>query len=1049
MKQLKKIVLLATMLVFVLSQALMVSAAGVNTGYVKKITSVTQGSKKVSSVTLVTNDATQNTATLNVAYTWKTDAKAGLTVKSANRAIATADYVENEDGKGGVITLTAVSAGKVNVTIADALNPKTKKVIKVTVKTLVEADDIQASDIKVAAKGKVNLGVSVAGNATDKKVTYTSADKNVAKVDAKGNVTGVKLGETTVTIKSKDGHATKTVKVTVVDPVVAKLAANTRKVIALEANILSENRTADATPAITAVSGKTATIADVAFVSSNANVATVDANGEITAVGNGKATITAYAKLNEKVKATYKVSVTTFVDSLTTEAKTFTTVVGKKVTIKAATNVDASNKKLVYTLKSVKDVNGADVTANAKRYLTVGKSNGVVAGKNVCTAEVEIKAADPKSTAGTKTVTVVVNDAVKSIALTDEAGMKKGTVYVESAVKPSFKLFTKVTSAKGTDTANTNVAWSTSKASVATVDANGVVTVVGNGSAKITATSVDGTKKKASYTLTVKTDAYEINVEDAIGSEDGADVIGTVDGYDKVIGSNDGMDILLVEAGVKTKVNAATNADASNKKLEKYTNTVKLTAKEVKEISLKAKDTRTHGVKNATPNPVTKTVKVVGIDTKYVAKDVNLVSADKELTLKVGEAYAPAVKAVAKEANKIVISQKVTWTTDNKKVATVDKNGVITAKSVGKTTVTATYATNRNNTYTFEITVGRTDAQVKAEIDARIKAAIADENRDWTGTQVSLNGSYLEVSVIDPTKKIADIRGTGIGSVVKAIAGNNIDSVTVKTNTDATYVVTRNGAKVNVTDATGVHTFANQTEAAAYVENTILAGFTTLKDVNGLTATIGVVAKENGLVYNIAYDAAVVVKASVYDALIDGEIAAAVAEANAATKPSLADYNVNPLQYNAFTNTLTVAVTDGKLNIADTYAAVKEIVDPVFAAGMEDVVKVDVAYNKLGKEKVVSVEGKDVDTLAAKFLEVLSNNKIYEFGTLDKTMAVATVTFKVGAVEYDVDYRVVFKLAKPEVNDTNDGSDDGTDDGKDAAKSVAEDIVDIDGNDAM
>ena len=42
-------------------------------------------------------------------------------------------------------------------------------------------------------------------NATNKKVSFKSSNKNVAKVNAKGVVTGVKKGNAVITIKAKDG----------------------------------------------------------------------------------------------------------------------------------------------------------------------------------------------------------------------------------------------------------------------------------------------------------------------------------------------------------------------------------------------------------------------------------------------------------------------------------------------------------------------------------------------------------------------------------------------------------------------------------------------------------------------------------------------------------------------------------------------------------------------------------------------------------------------------------------------------------------------------
>ena len=58
---------------------------------------------------------------------------------------------------------------------------------------------------------------------------------------------------------------------------------------------------------------------------------------------------------------------------------------------------------------------------------------------------------------------------------------------------------------------NKNVTWSTSNASIATVDANGEVTAVSAGTATITATTVDG-RKTATCTVTVKPAEYTVTV---------------------------------------------------------------------------------------------------------------------------------------------------------------------------------------------------------------------------------------------------------------------------------------------------------------------------------------------------------------------------------------------------------------------------------------------------------------------------------------------------------------------------------------------------------
>ena len=68
--------------------------------------------------------------------------------------------------------------------------------------------------IEVGAKQKLTATVKP-DNATNKSVTWSSADEKIANVDKNGNVTGVKEGTTTVTVKTTDGSLTSTCNVTV------------------------------------------------------------------------------------------------------------------------------------------------------------------------------------------------------------------------------------------------------------------------------------------------------------------------------------------------------------------------------------------------------------------------------------------------------------------------------------------------------------------------------------------------------------------------------------------------------------------------------------------------------------------------------------------------------------------------------------------------------------------------------------------------------------------------------------------------------------------
>ena len=107
---------------------------------------------------------------------------------------------------GYCVKVTAKKAGK-----------KVSKTLKATVTVKNPTLSVKAaSEVAVGATEKITATVKPAST----KVTYTSSNKEVATVDAKGVVTGVKAGDVTITVKA--GKTTKTVKMAVVNPITAK-----------------------------------------------------------------------------------------------------------------------------------------------------------------------------------------------------------------------------------------------------------------------------------------------------------------------------------------------------------------------------------------------------------------------------------------------------------------------------------------------------------------------------------------------------------------------------------------------------------------------------------------------------------------------------------------------------------------------------------------------------------------------------------------------------------------------------------------------------------
>ncbi|OXN00085.1 Ig-like domain-containing protein [Bifidobacterium vansinderenii] len=141
-------------------------------------------------------------------------------------------------------------------------------------------------------------------NATDKSVRWTSSDESVATVSNKGGkVTAVKPGKTTITATSvSNPKVTASIEVTVYNEL--QITGD-----GVQDGKLSLKR--DQSVTLTAsMSGSPVNNERLEWKSSDTDIATVDAEGKVTAKTNGKTTITATLKDNGSTKISAKLEVT-------------------------------------------------------------------------------------------------------------------------------------------------------------------------------------------------------------------------------------------------------------------------------------------------------------------------------------------------------------------------------------------------------------------------------------------------------------------------------------------------------------------------------------------------------------------------------------------------------------------------------------------------------------------------------------------------------------------------------------------------------------------
>ena len=223
-----------------------------------------------------------------------------VTWKSSDTGVATVD----DSGK-----VTAVKAGTTMITVtatngtADTADDKTATCTVTVSEEPVERVDVigvtlDQTTLSLTEGESGTLKATVApADATDATVVWTTGDATVATVDGSGKVTAVKVGTTTITATATNGtedtadDKTATCEVTVSEAEAPKVDVTG---VTLDKTTLSIE--AGKTETLTAtVEPEDAADKMVFWSSSDADVVTVDADGKITAVKAGTATITVTA----------------------------------------------------------------------------------------------------------------------------------------------------------------------------------------------------------------------------------------------------------------------------------------------------------------------------------------------------------------------------------------------------------------------------------------------------------------------------------------------------------------------------------------------------------------------------------------------------------------------------------------------------------------------------------------------------------------------------------------------------------------------------------
>ena len=810
--------------------------------YLLTVTPAYDDDTRVTKVSITGKDSMKIGETYAITYeVWPTTAtNKALSFSSSNTAVATvsAQGVVTAVGAG---TATIVGASKDNSSIVDSYELTVDALVPVTT-------------INVTGKASMTVGETykftaevLPADASNKSVTWSSSNTNVATVNQNGEVTVVASGTAVITATSVyDNNVYGSFLIGIENVPVTKivLTGNTGMVYKATQTIGAK------------VYPSTASIQKLVWTSSNTAIATVDQNGKVTAQKKaGSTVITAAATDGSGTKATFTVNVTKSVIKVKSVSVTGRSLIGVGESVQATASVlpiNAHNQNLYW------DTDNASVA-------TVDHETGVVTGVAAGTAMINAIATDGTLVRGGYTVTVIDN----FVKVTQVSASGNTDLYPGAASYSSYEIWPANASDK-------TVTWTSSNANVATVNEYGVVSAKAIGTAVITATANDGSGKSANYTVNVANTqvlvtkvnvtgkpsmvigevqymSYEIWPSDAtdktVSWSSNNTKVATVSEYGVVTGVSVGQATITATAKDGSKQSASFIVKVSNgitlvTRLAVYGKT-SLTVGNVDYVSYEAwpVDATNKGVTYTSSNTKVATVTTDGIVTAVAAGSARItakaldgsgVTAYYDVT--VGNVPSVPVSQVGVSGKGSMMvgevqylsyeiwptnatNKSVTYTSSNTSVATVNQYGMVTAKAVGTTVITATAKDGSGKSASLTVNVVPVTGQVT-------KISIYGTGTLSIGATESLSYEVWPADAVNKSvtfttsnKKVASVTESGVLTGISAGTATITATANDGSGVKGTYIVTvsKNTQKVTKLEIYGKGTLSvGEIEYLAY-----------------------------------------------------------------------------------------------------------------------------------------------------------------------------------------------------------------------------------------
>lgn len=419
----------------------------------------------------------------------------------------------------------------------------------------------------------------------------------------------------------------------------------------------------------------------LSWKSSNAKVASIDADGKITCLRAGTVTITATANDGSRKAASVKIQVGSLTRSVTiAEPESTVLRAGKSLTLKATTEpVKPTVSGVTFRLVDSADSAYATVTAAGKvTAKNVNEPHAVkIQAVSKDAAKVESKAI---------TLTILPKADQSLILKVGDDYVTKTTLARNLGDTVSLGAYTLDLSGEAPAEESAEVTWKSSNGKVASVAEDGTVTCLKSGSATITATS-----GKAKATVTIKVTGLVEGI--TVTTKKTADSLTLASGKTLALkatvepanASNKAVTWSITDGSAYAKVSSSGVVTANKDLTGVKTVTVTATAKDGSGV---------YGSAKITLRPLVQGLEIKRENTTQVKN-----------TTQVWDMVADSILYLDAVTYPMAARKDVTWKSSNAKVASIDAGGKITCLKAGTVTITATAKDGSGEKASFKLTV--------------------------------------------------------------------------------------------------------------------------------------------------------------------------------------------------------------------------------------------------------------------------------------------------------------------------------------------------------